>query len=317
VARGRARASLGLLEDESGNGMVQLDGITHEGLKTALSIKENYKKKEPICVPGDQLRILMPESLMNRHLDLQTIDDPLALAMMATRDPEAPMALAAAARLSPMGSRTELLSGVYGIVGDTSRHDMVKKCISLISEDAFSPDTIARVWDHTAKLIVRSRAEYSSALRKNLQGLLDGSIAPRKFVLVFFELTEAGNMRHEIRKRLVTSLLLSETVRPSIKFLFLENLDRFPQAVRRAVFSSVLAAEPSHHMDIIKDELRWIIGQERQTWEPPGGDTPVAQAPAGPARQAAADPSGAATKAPSARPISWPAARPPGEVRWT
>lgn len=83
--------------------MSQLHGITHDGLKTALEIKENYKANEPICLPGEETRILTPENLLNHHIDLMTMEDPLALSMMATRDPESPMALAAATRLSNLG----------------------------------------------------------------------------------------------------------------------------------------------------------------------------------------------------------------------
>ncbi|MHA1597815.1 MAG: hypothetical protein ACTSV1_03760 [Alphaproteobacteria bacterium] len=243
--------------------MSQLQGMTHEGLKTALKIRDDYENGEPICVPGEGTRILMPEYLINHHIDLQVIDDPLALAMMATRDPEAPMALAAATRLSPMGAKSKLLGGVFEIVGDTSKHPLVKKCISLVTENAFDPDAIAKVRSDASNFIVHSRKQYTIAMRRNLQTLLDGSIAPREFVKQFFELTEAGNMRSEIRKKLISSLLLSDSIRPSIKFLFLENLDRFPASVRSDIITSVLKAESNHHTQMIKDELQWITAQER------------------------------------------------------
>src|SRR5690606_28893162 len=101
------------------------------------------------------------------------------------------------------------------------------------------------------RVIVHSREEYTAALRQNLQSLLDGTIAPRQFVHEFFELTEAGNLRHDIRKKLVLSLMLSPTIRPSIKFVMLENFERLPNPVRMAIVSAVLNAEPSHHIDII------------------------------------------------------------------
>ena len=105
----------------------------------------------------------------------------------------------------------------------------------------------------------------AAALRHNLESLFDGSIAPRQFVREFFELTEAGNLRSDIRKKLVSSLLLSENVRPSIKFLVLENFDRLPNPVRMSIVSVVAAAEPNHHIAMIQDELRWIIDRDRAT----------------------------------------------------
>jgi hypothetical protein len=85
----------------------------------------------------------------------------------------------------------------------------------------------------------------------------------------FFALTEAGNMRNDIRKKLVLSLMLSATVRPSVKFLMLENFDRLPRQVRRAIMSGVMAAEPTRHTEIIKEELQYMVAQEIDTMEVP------------------------------------------------
>ena len=246
---------------ERSNEMGQLEGITHEGLKAAICIKENYRAREPICLPGDDVRILQPENLMNHQIDLQSIEDPLALSMMATRDPEPPMALAAATRLSPLSKKSTLLKGVFQVVGETTKHDLIANCISMITENAFSSESICKVRNHANKYIITSRREYTLALRRNLQALLDGTIAPRSFVRKFFELTQAGNMRSDIRKKLVLSLLLSKNIRPSIKFLFLENFDQLPQPVQNSIFYEVMRAEPSHHMEILKEELRWMASK--------------------------------------------------------
>ena len=234
-------------------------GITQEGLKTALKIKEDYLARRPILMPGENDRIIVPETMLNHNIDLTTFEDPLPLAMMATRDPEAPMALAAAARLSPLGRQTRLLSGVVEIIGETSKHEAVKECLGYVQDRHFEPSAIVEVRRHATKFIVRSRQQYTAALRENLKSLLDGAIAPRQFVREFFELTEAGNMRHDIRKKLVLSLLLSPTVRPSVKFLMLEDFHRLARPVQLAIISGVLRAEPSRHTEIIKEELRYLV----------------------------------------------------------
>jgi len=239
-------------------------GISQEGVRTALEIKESYRNGDPLCVPGEELRILTPENLMNHNLDLIGFEDPLALAMVAARDPESPMALAAATRLSPLGVKTELVGGVVNVVGEATKHSQVSKCVKLITDSAFSPDAIAKVRRHAAKMIVKTRRQYTAALRFNLQALMEGAIAPRQFVHEFFELTEAGNLRNDIRKKLLSSLMLSENVRPSIKFLMLENFERMPTPVRLGIISDVLRAEPTHHLEIIKEELKWIVTQERR-----------------------------------------------------
>ena len=151
------------------------------------------------------------------------------------------------------------------MVAETTKHPLVRKCIELISDNAFSPAAIAHVQRYARHFVVKTRQQYTSALRHNLGALMDGSIAPRQFVAEFFELTEAGNLRSDIRKRLMLSLLLSENIRPSIKFLFLENFQRLPAPVQAAIVSGVVSADSTHHVALIKEELRWIVAQG-QPW---------------------------------------------------
>lgn len=239
----------------------KLLGLTEEGVQTALEIKQSYKKREPLVIPGEGSRLLAPESFLNDGMSLGGLDDPLPLALVSARDPEAPMALAAAARLSPLGTRTPIVTGMFEIVGDLTKHEAVKDAVSLITESAFDPNAIAKLRRQTSRFIVKTRAEYTAALRQNLHGLLDGGVSPRQFVSEFFELTEGGNMRSDIRKKLVLSLLLSETVRPSVKFMMLENFHRMPKSVQTAIIQAFLRAEPSRHIDLMKEELRWIVAQ--------------------------------------------------------
>jgi len=236
-------------------------GISQEGLKAAIGIKKNYKDKQPLVVPGENTRILVPENLMNHNINLLGFEDPLPLAMMAARDPEPPMALAAAARMCPLGGRTKLISGVIQLVGETSKHELVRECLSFVNDQSFDPSTIAEVRRHANTYILKTRQQYTVALRENLQSLLDGSVAPRVFVKEFFELTETGNLRQDIRKKLMLSLLLSTTVRPSVKFMMLENFERLPKPVRMSIISAVLKAPPTRHTEIIKEELKYIVTQ--------------------------------------------------------
>jgi hypothetical protein len=242
-------------------------GISHEGLSAALGIKEHYKDGTPICVPGENSRILVPEHLINQNLDLLDMDDPLPLAVVATRDPEPPMAIAAAARLSPLGNKTALVKGLYQLVGETTKHPLVRRAVELVTDSAFSPNAISHVRRHASRFIFKTRSQYTAALRQNLGALIEGVITPRQFVKEFFELTEAGNLRHDIRRKLVLSLLVSDGIRPSIKFLMLENFHRLAPPVRHEIIAGVLQAEPTRHTDVIKEELRWILTQERSETE--------------------------------------------------
>ena len=242
-------------------------GITQDGISTAMDIKQRYREHEPLVVPGEKERLLVPENFLNSEINLSGLEDPLALALVSTRDPESPMALAATARLCPLGNKTPLIQGVVEIIADTSKHELVKECLKYVTDHAFDPASIGKVRDHASKLIIESRKQFTALLRQNLTCLLDGDLAPRQFVREFFELTEAGNLRHDIRKKLVLSLLLSPSVRPSIKFLMLENFHRMPKSVRLGIISAVLKAEPSRHTEIIKEELRYILSQARAAQE--------------------------------------------------
>ncbi len=252
------------MTDKPEHNLIAELGITQAGLKTALLVRDSYRTGDPVCVPEDPARILLPEYLINTDIHLAEFDDPLPLAMMATRDPESPMALAAATRMSPKGSNNRLVAGVFGLVGEKTRHPLVKRAVNLVSENDFSPKSIAFVRSKTSNFIVQTRAEYAKALKFNLKSLLDGEMAPRKFVSTFFELTDAGNLRSDVRQNLITSLLLAETVRPGIKFLMLENFYRLPVPTRKGIVASVNQAPKSRHIEILKEELRWIISPDRQ-----------------------------------------------------
>lgn len=239
-------------------------GISKAGIDVAKHVKESYRTGEPICVPGNPARILLPEHLINIDLDLTEFEDPLPLALMATRDPESPMALAAATRLSPKAGNQKLIQGVFALVGETTRHPLVKRSIELITENDFSPKAIAFVRTRTSQFIVETRRQYAHALKAILRALLDGDIAPSDFVRQFIELTEAGNLQSDVRQRLVTTLLLSETVRPGIKFLMLEHFNSFPLPTREGIIRAVAGAADSRHIDVLKEELRWIVAHDKQ-----------------------------------------------------
>jgi len=140
-------------------------GISQDGIDAALVIKQSYRTGDPICVPGEPTRILLPEHLVNIDLDLTQFEDPLPLALMATRDPESPMALAAATRLSPKAENQKLVAGVCALVGEKTRHPLVKRSIDLSTENDFSPKAIAFVRTRTSQFIVETRRQYAQALK--------------------------------------------------------------------------------------------------------------------------------------------------------
>jgi hypothetical protein len=232
--------------------------FTEKGLSLALELKKQYQSHRPLILPDNDCKMLMPEHLLNNDIDLQSLEDPMPLAMVATRDPDSPMSVAAAVRMTTMPGRTRLVSEVFSMLEQTSKHPVVKQCVSLVVDSAFSPEIVNKVHANAKQFVAHSRKRYSEALKENLRQLIDGSLNPRTFVSEFFELSEAGNLRIDIRKRLILGLLTSDTIRPSIKFLFLENLERLPIEVRLEIINHVMDVTDKPSLEVIKQELAWI-----------------------------------------------------------
>jgi hypothetical protein len=233
-------------------------GFSQDGLSLALTLRNQYQDHQPLTVPGDDDKLLMPEHLINRNIDLLEFEDPLPLAMVATRDPDSPMSVAAAVRMGSSAEDPPLVREVFGMLGQTSKHPVVKQCVDMVTESAFDPQIISKVHKNAEKFVAVSRKRYTAALRQNLKSLLEGDLEARTFVDEFFELSEAGNLRVDIRKRLIVGLLTSETIRPSIKFLFLEKMERLPTSVQREIIAETLNAPDKPTLEAVKQEVAWI-----------------------------------------------------------
>ena len=107
-------------------------GFSRKGLDLALQVKNHYENHEPLCLPGTDDRLLIPEHLLNGDFDLQEMDEPLPLAMVAVRDPESSMAVAAAVRLSPMAGR--IIAGVKS-APDSAGLDAIKLELQWLQKD--------------------------------------------------------------------------------------------------------------------------------------------------------------------------------------
>ena len=251
-------------------------GISYDGLKYALSIKDNYRSGEPLTVTGAgaQQRLLMPEHLLSNDLALMQYDDPLALAVIATKDPESPMALAAAIRMGPHAKCKELITGVFEVVSEATKHELVADCAKLLSRNAFSPEAFQLVRNRASNHVVEIREAYRRAMAGNLRALLDGKMAAREFVEEFIELASHGNLRIDIYRRLVMKLMRSDAVRPSVKFVLLERLDKFPQMVKLQIVNEVNSAPDTPEYQTLKQELRWIYeSKAREKTTPEASET--------------------------------------------
>ena len=150
------------------------------------------------------------------------------------------------------------LRDIFCILGETSKHAVVKQCVEAVTESAFNPDLIKKIRYKATKFVMISRSRYTEGLKNNLKFLLTGQIDASVFVAEYFKLSEAGNLRLDIRKRLILSLLTSDKIRPSIKFLFLENLERLPLEIRRDIINEAINSPDKSSLEVIKQELAWL-----------------------------------------------------------
>lgn len=138
--------------------------------------------------------------------------------------------------------------------------------------------------------VVEIREAYRRAMGDNLRALLDGKMEAREFVEEFIELASNGNLRIDIYRRLVMKLMRSDAVRPSVKFMLLERLDRFPQMVKLQIVNEVNSAPDTPEYQTLKQELRWIYEAKQKQKMPHAAQTPInASVNAAGPRLAAAD----------------------------
>ena len=65
--------------------------------------------------------------------------------MVASRDPDSPMSVAAAVRMFGASASVPLVTEVFAMLGETSKHDVVKRCVEMVTESAFNPQVIKKV----------------------------------------------------------------------------------------------------------------------------------------------------------------------------
>ena len=100
-------------------------GITRQGLDLALSLRDKYLSGEPMLTLDQPEKLLMPEHFLNQNINLQTFEDPLPLAMVASRDPDSPMSVAATIRICGAKPAIPLVSEIFAMLGDTSKQAVV------------------------------------------------------------------------------------------------------------------------------------------------------------------------------------------------
>lgn len=242
--------------------MIHYTNTTQDPFEFIKTIKKRYRRGLSLVSPDLTDRPLAPEDLLNTEVSLGPCDDPLVLALVASRDPMVTMSMAAASRLSPHAVEHRLLAGVFGIVGEISKHQEVRDCVDVVVRNNFDIRSVPLLKHRVVGEIYKKRQHYRSLIYNNLRGLIEGIVSPDRFIMQFFVGMNQLNLKTAPYAKMVVDFLLSPKFRPKVKFLMLENFYQLPRDVRMQVMMNICNAPRVGHNEAIRDELICILQDE-------------------------------------------------------
>jgi hypothetical protein len=252
------------------------DGMTDKGFAFALNLYDNYRKGLHLCLPDVNGWLVNPEHFLGEDWQLGTFEDTMVLATMAIKDPSPVMSLAALARLAPRATTQELVEEIVAGIGDRAAHADVRESIGHLKSGRHRADVVEDVQRSVAAKIHEIRATGFEGLKGILRHVMEGRLGPREFVDQFFELSEKCTIRPEIYAQMLINLMNSAKIRPLVKLILLENVDRMPTKVRYQVYATVNALPDMHENFYLKRELAFLLEKEHEP-EVPAPPRPAAR----------------------------------------
>lgn len=225
----------------------------------AQGIKRRYAEGLPLIDPDRPTHRLEPEHLLNSELHLGPCEHPVVLCLVSTRDPETSMAMAALARMTPRARTRRMVAGVFGIAVDETRHEPVQDWGRLLLHNDFHPRFEEEFKHATLEQTKDDRDRSRRAMLLNLRHLLDGEIDPDSFFDRFFQLVKEAGVRRETYVQLIQTLLTSKLVRPKVKIMLIDRLERFPLEVRMQVVTSIARCNEDVRLRYLSEELEWAL----------------------------------------------------------
>jgi len=251
------------------------DGMTDKGFAFALNLSDKYKKGLHLCLPDVNGWLVNPEHFLGDECQLGTFEDSMVLATMSIKDPSPVMSLAALARLAPRASTQELVEEIVAGIADRSAHKEVRDTVTYLRDGKLGQQAIAETRNIIREQIRDIRATGFEGLKQILRLVLDGSLDPREFVEHFFELSEKCTIRPEIYTQMLINLINSPKIRPMVKLILLENVERMPTKVLYQVYTTVNALPDMHENFYLKRELAFLLERERVAATPQKAPSPV------------------------------------------
>lgn len=233
--------------------------INSEAEQAAAAVVRSYKSGMPLQAPGMVGRLLKPEELMNHELDLGVYESPVVLAVVASRDPESTMGLAATARMLPSARQQAINGKVLALIGEVSRHRQVRDSVGFVIRNDFAPPVIDKVRHLAQDHIEDTRIVARTTLLENLRSLVNGSMMAETFVEDLFRLSHRCDLSPEIFKRMIINLVTSTKVLPRVKLMLIDNLERFPPPLRMEIAMHISALPNNSENAYLKRELEHTL----------------------------------------------------------
>ena len=242
--------------------MLVMDG---EVQSAVLELKTQYKRGLPALAPTREERPLRALEMVNPELDLGSMQHPVVLTLMASRDPFVSTALAASSRLMWDAGDREIIAGLAGMIGQISQHEDVRTTADVAARYSFDPEFVHEIGNIAVRRVGEEQDRAMNGLSELLASLRQQREAPRDFVLRLLRLGYACNLSKDSFERLIMSMVRSPDLGRRVKQSIIENLQVLPRYILIAIAMEV-SRYPDPDFEQLKRELERVLIQPRTGW---------------------------------------------------
>jgi hypothetical protein len=231
-----------------------------EVLGAVRGLKRQYRIGLPALAPTDDERPLRVVEVVNPELDLGSMQHPVVLTLMASRDPFVSTALAASSRLMWKASERKLIAGLAGMIGQISQHEDVRTTADVAARYRFDPEFVNEIGNIAVRRVGEEQDRAMNVLSDTLNSLRQYREAPRDYVLRLLRLGYACNLSRDTLERLFMSMIRSPDLGPRVMISIIDNLHLLPRHVLIAIAMEV-SRNPSPDLDHLKRQLERVLVQ--------------------------------------------------------
>ena len=229
-----------------------------EVLDAVRGLKQQYKIGLPALAPTSDERPLRVVEMVNPDLDLGSMQHPVALTLIASRDPFVSTALAASSRLMWKASERQLIAGLASMIGQISQHEDVRTTADVAARYRFDPEFVNEIGNIAIRRVGEEQDRAMNVLSDTLASLRQYREAPRDFVLRLLRLGYACNLSRDTFERLFMSMIRSPDLGPRVMISVIDNLHLLPRHVLIAIAMEV-SRNPNREHEHLKRELERIL----------------------------------------------------------